>query len=1110
MSKIINIYKKNIYCDDNEFNIDPSPEFCNIKLYNDLSYLERILDFINECIDIFNIENIYFNNLTHGGFLAIFCKANNIFIDKFSENLEKNLHLNPKIFVSDNTYSSNSLIFDCDIFIDDCITISKTCKNIGYKMWDTDYYINIPKVYLDKFTNEFKYYLVNDILEWNNLINICIMVKNAGSQFRDMLTSNLPYIDNYTILDTGSTDDTLEIARDVLKSKKGTIYCEGWLGFRDSRNRLLDLAKTTCKYNIMLDDTYILRGDLRQYLNYIRGDQYADSFSLSIFSNDTQYQSTRITISNRGLRYIRRYHEVITDQNNKNVTIPSNIANILDCRFDYMETRTMSRIEYALEQLYLDYKDDPNDPRTMYYLGQTYSLIGDHEKAKEWFLKRANVKYSGLIIERWDAVFELARILNFKLNYPWIECLKLYNIAKEIDSSRPESDYYIGIHHYLQGDEHTAYIHFKLAFEKGYPEQSQYSLKPTLSHIYTPYYLSKVCYTKKDYKLGYEASKLYLEKNNNSEQHYDEIASWHNIYKHLLEFTGEKIVSLPDKPIICYVADGGYNEWDGENIYTSGVGGSETYIIEMARNIAKVCNFTIIVFCRCACEKLVDGVIYKPLNTLAEFVYTTYIHTCIVSRYTEYLPLIFDSFAENVYLVLHDLGPIGCVIPKHSKLKQIFCLTEWHVEYFTNIYPTLKDITTHFYYGIDTTKFNSNIEKTPYKFIYSSFANRGLLPLLEVWPKIYKIQPKATLDVYCDLKNSWLLENYGEVVEKVEVLLNNLKDKGVTNHGWVDKNTLANSWKTADFWVYPCQFLETFCLTALESAYTKTLVFHNNIGALKNTVGNRGIIIEGDIIDEDWKQRFLNEIRHYLVERPPLIKEILIGKNYEWAKDLTWVNRALIFYKTYIEPNNIEYKGMFNWTHDLPYGGREIFLRVLDYFNNKNIDKPLILEIGTYTGTSLISMVKYIHNSIGVGVDSWCSYNECDNHILKNIDNLKIEETFYRNVENSGLKNRIVGIKSNSKKFLLTALNKIQKYNIIYIDGSHTLLDTYSDLILSFELLKVGGLLIIDDYLFDYPYGEILERPYDAINKFLDDYNLHIKVLDKGYRVFLEKVSNML
>ena len=135
----------------------------------------------------------------------------------------------------------------------------------------------IPEIYYQPFYEEFKHFIKDEnLLVYNNLLNLCIMVKNAGTQFADMLKENMEHIDTWTILDTGSTDDTIKIINETLVPyKKGTLYQEPFINFRDSRNRLLDLAETTAKYQIMLDDTYVVKGDLRKFLNEVRGDQYS-------------------------------------------------------------------------------------------------------------------------------------------------------------------------------------------------------------------------------------------------------------------------------------------------------------------------------------------------------------------------------------------------------------------------------------------------------------------------------------------------------------------------------------------------------------------------------------------------------------------------------------------------------------------------------------------------------------------------------------------------------------------------------------------------------------------------------------------------------------------
>jgi tetratricopeptide (TPR) repeat protein len=183
----------------------------------------------------------------------------------------------------------------------------------------------------------------------------------------------------------------------------------------------------------MLDDTYIIKGYLREFLNEIRSDQYSNSFTLFIHSHDTKYGSNRITKSNSGLKYIHKIHEVITEENNINIIIPEDRAYIFDGRYDYMEKRTNDRKELDFKLLFEEIDEDPNNPRAYYYLGQSYSQIEDYEKAFFYFMKRYEFINSGFIQERLDAAFEAARIANFKLNKPWDECEKLYNNTYRFD-----------------------------------------------------------------------------------------------------------------------------------------------------------------------------------------------------------------------------------------------------------------------------------------------------------------------------------------------------------------------------------------------------------------------------------------------------------------------------------------------------------------------------------------------------------------------------------------------------------------------------------------------------------------------------------------------------
>jgi hypothetical protein len=140
----------------------------------------------------------------------------------------------------------------------------------------------------------------------------------------------------------------------------------------------------------MLDDTYVVNGNIRSFLNQVRGDRFCDSFSVLIKSNDSEYYSNRIIKSESGLRYIYTIHEVLSDVNNVNVSIPPDQCVVIDQRSDYMERRTNDRKMSDLELLFKEYNNDPKNPRTLYYIAQTYACMSNYKEKAKYFEKRIN------------------------------------------------------------------------------------------------------------------------------------------------------------------------------------------------------------------------------------------------------------------------------------------------------------------------------------------------------------------------------------------------------------------------------------------------------------------------------------------------------------------------------------------------------------------------------------------------------------------------------------------------------------------------------------------------------------------------------------------------
>ena len=997
----ISICNQNYYCNLEDYEELQHKEYNNLKLYPIIGKLERYIGLLNNLCEILNSPTLMIQGVKYSSFIANQSKNfEKIYILKQYrdiqniEHLEKNidnLQLGKKVILSDDLVPTSVIFVQEPTQIDflklDYLVILSTRTEIklnlsNYKTYllsNSNLQLMIHTTILEKFIHEFHYYFDpehSNVLDYDNLINLCIMVKNGGKEFENMLESNLSIIDRFTILDTGSTDDTVENIRRILANKKGKIYEEPFINFRESRNRCLELAGKSCKYNVMLDDTYCIGGNLREFLNTIRSDQLADSYSLLIKSGDTQYYSNRITKSEKGLRYIFILHEVIQQKDNVNVIVPNNVAWIDDIRSDYMEKRTNQRKQYDLKCLFQMIEEDPDEPRHYYYVAQTYNCIDNREKAAEYFKKRAFHHKAGFDQEKVDALFEMTRLYNFHLNKSWEECKKYYELCYEWDPERPDSSYFLGIHYYLENNMEQAIFYFKRAFKIGYPVHRQYSLKPTLSFHFLPKFLSKICYQFKEYKLGLECCELFLQHNSSLDEGYSEVIDWYNIYKLLVEF--QPIDKTPIKtqtPIFCFIAPGGFKPWRGSSILKEGVGGSETYIIEMARHIQKNSNYEVLVFCNCTEEEIFEDVKYLRLDRVTTELNTYEIEHCVISRFSEYIPLAINSYVKNIHVVVHDLSVSGNIIPVHEKIKNIFCLTEWHRKYFSEIFPEFKQIIKSFHYGINfgDFKLKKNDRMIKNSFIYSSFPNRGLIVILNMWPRIKSKYNDAILNIFCDLENEWVNKHYAEEIKEIKRLLNDVyvNDKSIKNHGWVEKKILARYWKKSEIWFYPCKFKETFCLTALEAALSRTFVICNSLAALEDVVGDRGVSILGneeDVMTKKWQNKAFDVICYYLDH--PEKRMDYIKRNYLWALEHSWEKKAkelLGLIECKVEKFK-ETKACLEIENVGKFYGYDDFITSYiikngdweeennEYFE-KYIDKNSVcVDIGAYIGTNTIKM----------------------------------------------------------------------------------------------------------------------------------------------------------
>lgn len=750
-------------------------------------------------------------------------------------------------------------------------------KNSCFKYNFCNYFVYVHKEVHTQFLQEFKPFIKGKQITYDNLINICIMVKNAGDGFKEVLTRNLPYMDRYTILDTGSTDNTVSIAREVLKDKTGNIYEEPFIDFPTSRNRLLDLAGEHCHFNIMLDDTYILNGDIRYFLDIVRGDDVATSYSISIKCLGDSYLSNRILKSSLKLRYEGKIHEIIQKKNNEvNVSFPFKYGYIEDITSEYMNQRTKNRKQSDLKILLEMNKENPSIERTYYYIADTYIFLKEWKKAFEWFVKRSKM-LSGNLLEVRESLYYIAVIKDMYLSYDWKEVYHDYINCYNYDPKRPECLYLIGDKYYIDKKYHIAHMYFKQAFELGFPEIDM-NYRNNIYSIHLPKKLIETSNYLNDDTIGFKAcerlltSKVKIEPNETKMY-----KSWHALFYHAMK--GKSIrekIKLKSK-LICFISPAGWKNWNGKILREKGLGGSEKFVINYAEMLVKF-GYNVFVFCKNDEEIEYNGVQYKPTDMIYNFIQKYHIDVCIVNRIPEYIKMCTLN-CKKVYYVLHDHEPITNIIYINN-LSGIFCISKWHRENFTSTFKKCLPITKEISYVINVDEYKLSEPKNKYSFIYPSFPNRGLLELLQMWDKILNKYPSAKLNLFCDMENKWCKEFWNDKLEGINKYLLKYKNS-VTNHGWVNGDVLRQYWKKSHIWFYPCIFHETCCLTAWEAAASKTLVVSNNLAALETSIGNRGVVLNGNPETKEWQDKILTRLFDVLDTEQ---ETYYIEQNYKWVK----------------------------------------------------------------------------------------------------------------------------------------------------------------------------------------------------------------------------------
>jgi predicted O-methyltransferase YrrM len=185
------------------------------------------------------------------------------------------------------------------------------------------------------------------------------------------------------------------------------------------------------------------------------------------------------------------------------------------------------------------------------------------------------------------------------------------------------------------------------------------------------------------------------------------------------------------------------------------------------------------------------------------------------------------------------------------------------------------------------------------------------------------------------------------------------------------------------------------------------------------------------------------------------------------------------------------------------------------------VNPSKILEIGSYEGASTCYLIDSLASKKNIEihcVDNWEGGIEHRPGGSAEADMSEVEKRFLYNTNLSISRNENrVDLQlhkgcSDVELSRLLAGGKQNYFDFIYVDGSHQAPDVLCDAVLSFRLLREGGVMAFDDYLWseNLSYGlDPIRCPKPAIDVFTNIYCRKLRIISAPlYQLYIEKTAN--
>lgn len=252
-----------------------------------------------------------------------------------------------------------------------------------------------------------------------------MIVKNEEHVIQRSLGSILPFVDTWCIVDTGSTDTTINLITQF-SEKPGKLYERPWVNFGHNRTEALELARPLADWLFMLDADDIYKGTT----HFPPLTQSNDAYSIELQRGSLQYYRPVIFNSRSPWVYVGALHEYASIPGRQSIVEPLPRSYFIDARVEGARSKNPTKYKDDALMLENELLTDPTNSRATFYCAQSWRDSGNPQKAIQWYLTAATMT-NAWYQERYISYLNLIRlvdtmsltsthsVLEEKLKYGW-------------------------------------------------------------------------------------------------------------------------------------------------------------------------------------------------------------------------------------------------------------------------------------------------------------------------------------------------------------------------------------------------------------------------------------------------------------------------------------------------------------------------------------------------------------------------------------------------------------------------------------------------------------------------------------------------------------------